>query len=145
MPVLVLADGEDLEDSRAMIFWALNHSGDPENWLAPYHADRAGTLTFLDRLDGPFKTDLDRYKYATRFAATKQKIAETQITHRTQGAVFLDEINDILCRQPTLSGAKMGLDFASCSLFASSGWPICTGLIARIGHICIPALAFSGQ
>jgi len=114
VPVLVLADGEVIEESRDIMFWALNHSGDPENWLAPYHADREGTLAFLDRLDGPFKTDLDRYKYATRFATTKQKIAETQMTHRAQGALFLDELNDILRRQPGLSGAKMGLlDFAS--------------------------------
>ena len=114
VPVLVLADGEVIEESRDIMFWALNRSGDPENWLAPYHADKAATLAFLDRLDGPFKTDLDRYKYAARFAATKQGIAETQMTHRTKGAAFLCELNDILAQQPSLSGAKMGLlDFTS--------------------------------
>ena len=114
VPVLQSGDGKVLQESRDIMFWALNHSGDPENWLAPYHADREGTLAFLDRLDGPFKTDLDRYKYATRFADTKEGIAETQITHRTKGAILLSELNDILSQQQALSGAQMGLlDFAT--------------------------------
>jgi glutathione S-transferase len=114
VPVLVLPDGEVIEESRDIMFWALNHSGDPENWLVPYHKDKAGTLAFLDRLDGSFKTDLDRYKYATRFADTKEGIAETQITHRTKGAILLSELNDILSQQQALSGAQMGLlDFAT--------------------------------
>ncbi len=36
------------------MLWALQRSGDPENWLVPYHADKEAVSAFLDRLDGPF-------------------------------------------------------------------------------------------
>lgn len=113
VPVLVLQDGEVIEESRDIMLWALQRSGDPENWLAPYHADKEAVSAFFDRLDGPFKSDLDRYKYAARFNRDKADIASNQLIHREQGAVFLGELEQSLARQKCLSGAQMGiLDFA---------------------------------
>ena len=70
--------------------------------------DPKGTVAFLDALDGPFKTHLDRYKYASRFDP------ETALMHREAGAAMLAEFDAKLGSQPSLSGEKNGLlDFAT--------------------------------
>ena len=113
VPVLALEDGTVIEESRDIMFWALSRSGDPENWLAPYHLDKQAVDDFLDKLDGPFKTDLDRYKYATRFSDNLSDVATNQLKHRKQGAIFLQKIEDRLVLDASLSGQEMGiLDFA---------------------------------
>ena len=63
---------------------------------------------FLNRLDGPFKTHLDRYKYASRFDP------DEALAHRRSGAATLAGFEQQLTGQPALSGAHLGLlDFAS--------------------------------
>ena len=74
VPVLELADGEVIEESRDIMFWALKYAHDPEGWLAPFYKDESAVAAFFERLDGPFKQDLDRYKYATRFADNKKDV-----------------------------------------------------------------------
>ena len=107
VPVLQCADGQVLEESRDIMFWALGRN-DPENWLAPLQADRHRVDQFFNQLDGVFKTDLDRYKYASRFDPEKA------LLHRTQGAVTLQEFDNVLAHQPALSGAHLALlDYAS--------------------------------
>ena len=107
VPVLVQTDGTILEESRDIMFWALGQN-DPENWLACWHQDKAKVTAFLDELDGPFKTHLDRYKYDSRYEG------EDAITHRSAGAAFLQRIDSILATQPWLSGGAAGLmDYAS--------------------------------
>ena len=66
VPVLKLKNGQVIDESRDIMFWALEQN-DPENWLAVWRRNPAFTLAFLDRLDGAFKHDLDRYKYASRY------------------------------------------------------------------------------
>ena len=66
VPVLVLPHGQVIDESRDIMIWALQQS-DPRGWLCPWQADREFCDAFLDRLDGPFKQQLDRYKYASRF------------------------------------------------------------------------------
>ena len=61
VPVLQLADGTVIDESRDIMMWALNQS-DPDAWLAVWHRDQDAALRFLDQLDGPFKAHLDRYK-----------------------------------------------------------------------------------
>ncbi len=112
VPVLELDDGRVIEESLDIMFWALKTSKDPEGWLVPLTKDEGAVLAFFERLDGPFKRDLDRYKYATRFAENKKEIAENQLIHRTEGAFFLEKIETLLSKQACLSGTKMGiLDF----------------------------------
>lgn len=125
VPVLVQADGTILDESRDIMFWALSKA-DPEGWLEGADTDRLNA--YLDRLDGPFKTDLDRYKYASRYAASDAEKAELALHHRTQGAAFLAELDMILAKQPALSGQKLGLmDFATLPFvrqfrIADEGW-----------------------
>ena len=66
VPVLVQPDGHVIDESRDIMTWALQQS-DPRGWLRLWQDDPAFCDAFLDRLDGPFKKQLDRYKYATRF------------------------------------------------------------------------------
>ena len=62
VPVLVLPDGQILEESLEIIDWALNQS-DPLHWAS----GRTGATDWIQRCDGELKTWLDRYKYADRF------------------------------------------------------------------------------
>lgn len=60
VPVLVLLDGEVIDESLDVMHWALGNN-DPENWLN----DRAASL--IAHNDGAFKNALDRYKYSNRY------------------------------------------------------------------------------
>ncbi|MDA8881254.1 glutathione S-transferase N-terminal domain-containing protein [Alphaproteobacteria bacterium] len=113
VPVLELDDGIILDESRDIMFWALDTSGDPAGWLECYHRDKQAVIAFLDQLEGPFKTALDKYKYATRYR-TEEGAPIDGLAYRTVGATFLSDINISLARQPFLSGAAIGLmDYAS--------------------------------
>ena len=63
VPVLLLPDGQVLEQSLDIMNWALAQH-DPEGWLSA--APRAAQAALIDCNDGPFKALLDRYKYADR-------------------------------------------------------------------------------
>ena len=90
-----------------MMQWALSQN-DPNGWLDVQHRDPDHAAAFLDALDGPFKTHLDRYKYASRFDP------DTALEHRAAGSAMLAEFDTILANQPSLSGPKNGLlDFAA--------------------------------
>ena len=103
VPVLVLPHGHVIDESRDIMIWALQQS-DPRGWLRPWQADREFCDTFLDRLDGPFKQQLDRYKYASRF---EPSIGQQS---RHDACVFLAEINQFLeSRAGYLSGADFGV------------------------------------
>lgn len=107
VPVVELVDGKVLEESRDVMQWALARN-DPDGWLDVQHRDPEGAAAFLDALDGPFKTHLDRYKYASRFDP------EAALMHREAGAAMLAEFDAKLGSQPSLSGEKNGLlDFAT--------------------------------
>ena len=96
-----------LEESRDVMQWALSQN-DPDGWLDVQHQDPDHTAAFLDALDGPFKTHLDRYKYASRFDP------DAALEHRTAGAAMLAEFETRLATRPSLSGEKNGLlDFAA--------------------------------
>ena len=102
VPVVELADGTVLEESRDVMQWALSQN-DPDGWLDVQRRDPEGTVAFLEALDGPFKTHLDRYKYASRYDL------EAALKHREAGAAMLVEFDAKLGSQPSLSGKKNGL------------------------------------
>lgn len=62
VPVLVLKDGTVVDESLAIMNWALKQH-DPENWLKQPEKSNA----LIEEADGEFKTHLDRYKYPTRY------------------------------------------------------------------------------
>ena len=61
VPTLVLTD-QVLDESLDVMRWALEQP-DPEEWLDMPEAGYA----LIEQIDGPFKTALDRIKYASRY------------------------------------------------------------------------------
>ncbi|MCE2517081.1 MAG: glutathione S-transferase N-terminal domain-containing protein, partial [Alphaproteobacteria bacterium] len=106
VPVLVKPDGQVIDESLNVMFWALEQA-DPEDWLAIWRKDKAYCQAFLEELDGPFKTHLDRYKYSSRYVkegdADDVQHAATR-HHRKEGAAFIASLDEVLHRQPQLSG-----------------------------------------
>lgn len=106
VPVLVLSDGSVIDESLEIMHWALTVA-DPDDWLA---APCAGELqTWIDSNDGPFKTTLDKYKYADRHP---EHPAEH---YRDQAGDYLAGLDSVLTDSPWLHGEHMG--FADVALF----------------------------
>lgn len=99
VPVIVEADGNVIHESLDIAHWALAQN-DPEHWLVPPDGNMAGMTALIQRADGPFKSALDRYKYANRYEGVD--------THeqRDLGLAFLSDINTRLADQPNLFGTR---------------------------------------
>lgn len=95
VPVLVLPDGDVIEESLQIMHWALGQS-DPEGWLARDDAD------LIAANDGPFKYDLDRYKYPERYGSDAT-------FHRGRGLEFLRILDARLSDNGQLRGLERGL------------------------------------
>ena len=98
VPVIVLADGEVIEESLDVMRWALAQN-DPESWLAPGDA----MFDLIAENDGPFKHHLDRYKYSNRY---EDAVAAE---HREAGLDYLNKLNDRLAGQAQLFGDEVSL------------------------------------
>jgi len=87
VPVLVLADGQVIEQSLEIMQWALN-----EHALQNNIHEVAGTsvLGIVTENDNVFKRALDAYKYPERYPS------KTQIQHRADGEVFLKKLENLL-------------------------------------------------
>lgn len=89
VPVLILNDGTVLEESLDIMQWALKNRDD-QSWLG-FGED---ALVAMDRLveenDGPFKSALDAYKYASR----DDTIDTSQ--ERSVGAEFMIKLDGML-------------------------------------------------
>nr|MBV6629460.1 glutathione S-transferase [Oceanococcus sp. HetDA_MAG_MS8] len=78
VPVLVLPEGEVIDESLDVMHWALQQS-DPQGWL---HAnDAATTQELLAINDGEFKHWLDRTKYSVRFPEHSMEHYRDQAMH----------------------------------------------------------------
>jgi glutathione S-transferase len=98
VPVLVLPDGQVLDQSLDIMLWALERS-DPEGWL---EADRAEMLGLIETSDGRFKHHLDRYKYPDRYGADPDE-------HRWAALNILTGLDSRLAAQAELCGDAMSL------------------------------------
>jgi len=107
VPVLVLPDDQVIEESLEIMHWALGRN-DPEGWLAPLNNDHAEIDALIAENDGPFKDNLDRYKYPTRYENADP------IHHRTQGTAFLEKLNARLTEHKYLCGD--GFTFADAAI-----------------------------
>lgn len=95
VPVLVLPDGRVIDQSLDIMRWALAAS-DPEHWL------ERDDPALIERNDGPFKHDLDRYKYPDRHGSDP-------LFHRAQGMAFLSALEERLGANEQLCGRHRGL------------------------------------
>jgi glutathione S-transferase len=94
VPVLVQPDGAVIAESLEIMRWCLGQS-DPAGWLA------RDDPTLIAANDGPFKRNLDAYKYPDR--------QRDPGVHRAAGLTFLTELDSRLAGQGQLCGAAPGL------------------------------------
>lgn len=128
VPVLVLTDGQVVDQSLDIMLWALRRN-DPLQWLPANGNAMTQAMQLVAHCDGEFKFHLDRYKYPNRFGLPDGQ------THRAQGAVFLALLNEQLIQTPNLGGFSAGLaDMATAPFvrqfahtdpawFAQQPWP----------------------
>ncbi len=96
VPVLVLPDGTVIEESLAIMRWALARH-DPESWLAGDDA------VLIMANDEEFKQCLDRYKYPSRYPGCDPE------HHRAQGLLFLRTLEARLETHANLTGPDRAL------------------------------------
>ena len=99
VPVLVLQDGQVLEQSLDIMYWALQQR-DIDGWLT---ADKLLTQRLIAENDGSFKQALDKYKYAIRFPEQSVEF------YRAQAEVFLQKLERLLAKSVFLLGDKVSL------------------------------------
>ena len=106
VPVLITNSGEVLEESLDIINWALNIN-DPHNWLAKGKLEYQEIIKLLDDLENKFKTNLDKYKYPSRFSGVDQYL------YRDKNLCFLKKLNSYLENNKSLNGEHLTLlDYA---------------------------------
>jgi glutathione S-transferase len=110
VPVLVLPDGQVLEESWDIVQWALiqgQASAEAQGWWS--RAQTPENLDLLRRNDGDFKHHLDRYKYPERFARadSADAVALRRVAHRDQAVTaLLERLEHRLAEQEFLGGAQ---------------------------------------
>jgi glutathione S-transferase len=113
VPVLwlpVAGGGQVLEQSLDIMLWAL-HQHDPLAWLPASDAGMADALALIAHNDGPFKQQLDRYKYPNRSGL------ESGATDRDEAAVWLHTLETRLRSKRFLAGEHFGLADAALAPF----------------------------
>ena len=96
VPVLVLPNGQVIEESLDVVFWALGQQ-DPNNLLAPTERD------LIDRNDHEFKGWLDRYKYHVGYPEQPPEY------YRQQAEVFLATLEAALSNHDYLAGDEVSV------------------------------------
>lgn len=97
VPVLVLADGQVIDESLAIMQWALRRH-DPLGWASATHGADAGMLALIAANDTGFKPLLDRAKYPQRFGLADP------LAPRSDCAPFLTGLEQRLTRTQFLCG-----------------------------------------
>jgi glutathione S-transferase len=99
VPVLQLANGKVIDESRDIAFWALEQaSALIQAQYLPTHL-QLDIEELIDENDGSFKWALDRYKYADRYE-------ETEEHYRELGEVFLAKLEKLLEKNLYLYSSK---------------------------------------
>ena len=96
VPVLVLRDGQVIDESLQIMRWALEQN-DPANWLTLTGCTAAELQLLLSVNDGPFKHALDRYKYPHRYLTESGGDLQAFANgHRATGAGVLWQLENLL-------------------------------------------------
>ena len=91
VPVMILPDGRVIDESLDVMIHALRLN-DPEYLLEAENASFDEMLSLIKTFDGPFKTALDRYKYANRH--DNVDVDE----EREKASVYLMELETLLAK-----------------------------------------------
>jgi len=95
VPVLLLPEQGIIDESYDIIKWAISQN-DPDHWQESI----AQSDDLVKINDGTFKTALDKYKYASRFPEQEPAF------YRSQGEVFLNQLDQLLRQGPFLLGEQ---------------------------------------
>ncbi len=111
VPVLVTAGGTVIDESLAIMRWALQQA-DPCDWLGVDLAaeQRDAIAKLIAENDGAFKHHLDRFKYADRYPGVSRQ------EHHLQGLALLESWSTRLAVTGWLVGER-------CSLADAALWP----------------------
>lgn len=132
VPVLVMPNGQVIEQSLDIMRWALQQR-DPQGWLS---ADCATMDKLVAANDGPFKHNLDRYKYPNRYTSEHDGNEPVfALAQRSQAANWLMALDALLTLHDWLCGPRASLadmailpfvrQFAHTdpAWFAAQAWP----------------------
>lgn len=97
VPVLVLPDGQVIDESLDIMKWALEEQ-DPEGLYTLSDAQYEKVDALIVRNDTVFKASLDRYKYPGRFEG------EDPLEHREKASEILRELDGMLAGNLWLLG-----------------------------------------
>jgi glutathione S-transferase len=125
VPVLVLADGQVIDQSLDIMLWALQQR-DAQGWLA---SDAEQTQQLIAENDGAFKQNLDRYKYAIRFP--EQPVED----YRSAGERFLAKLELRLQQSDFLFGNAVSLADIAIFPFIRQFAAVDHGWFASTGYI----------
>ncbi len=98
VPVLVSEDGTVIDESLAIMHWALGKN-DPENWLE----NRDVSDALISGVDDEFKIHLDRYKYPSRYENTDP------LKHRAAGFAILQKWDEVLVNHGQFASSQRSL------------------------------------
>jgi glutathione S-transferase len=131
VPVLVLPNGQVIDQSLDIILWALRQN-DPHGWLE--HEKEA--LDQIEQCDGDFKYHLDRYKYPNRYEGANA------VEYRAKAASFAALMNQNLLQNNYTFNSVSGIKYAGCmpflrqfantdkAWFAAQPWPALQAALA---------------
>ncbi|MGB7307168.1 MAG: glutathione S-transferase N-terminal domain-containing protein [Burkholderiaceae bacterium] len=117
VPVLIDTDGTVFDESLDIMRWALKRN-DPEQWLQPETGDAAEMFQLITLFDDRFKIHLDRYKYASRYAAENNGLGVDSLEHRQQALdLVANNLAPRLEKQTYLFGSKLTIADVAISPF----------------------------
>lgn len=103
VPVLILSDGKVVDESLDVMLHVLDQS-DPTVLLVPEKGTFDDAMALIVENDGPFKTELDHYKYPNRYDGIDREIS------RQNAVKFLMKLNGLLSENgPFLMGARCSI------------------------------------
>ncbi len=102
VPVLVLPDGDVIDESWEIMLWAL-HQHDHHGWLGENDACADAATALIIENDTTFKDNLDRYKYPDRYPEHEQ------LHYRIQAEVLLRQLEERLSASACLLGDALSI------------------------------------
>ena len=102
VPVLVLPDGQVIDESWDIMQWAL-HRHDPDGWLGKRDSCADVAARLISENDTTFKYHLDRYKYPDRYPEYPQS------HYRSEAEVFLLKLENRLGASRFLLGDALSV------------------------------------
>jgi len=102
VPLLVLDDGNYLDESWDIVKWALEQN-DPDHWLGKEKEHLLDAEILIETNDFSFKEDLDQYECADDHPE------HTEAYYRERCEEFIDELEEMLCENSFLLSDKLTL------------------------------------